>query len=106
MSRKSAERRIRDDRGKGHAPPAGLDGVGVTDGSFIAHGQLVAAASPAPRQHRSAVLALHSGAKSVRLGALTIVRLKRSLGHVWDSPGAFSEQRGDKPPAKAHPWLR
>jgi len=59
-----------DDRGKGNrempsAPPVALDGVGVADGSFIAHGQLVAAASPAPRQHRPAVLALHSCAKSV-----------------------------------------
>src|SRR5271170_7947086 len=87
MSRKSAERRIRDDRGKGHAPRSGLDGVGVTDGSFIAHGQLVAAASPATGQHRPAVLSLHSFAKSMRFGALTIVRLKRSFGHLRNLPG-------------------
>jgi hypothetical protein len=45
----------------------------------------VAASGAAPRQHRTAILTLHSRAETVRLGALAIVRLKRSLGHgfVW-----------------------
>jgi hypothetical protein len=59
--------------------------VSVADGSLVTHGQLVAAASAPPRQHRPAVLALHPGAKSVRLGAFAIIRLKRSFGHFGDS---------------------
>jgi hypothetical protein len=46
----SADRKIRDDRVKERAPPAGgSTGFRVTNGSFVADRQLVAAAGPAAR---------------------------------------------------------
>jgi hypothetical protein len=41
----------------------------------------VAALGPPPREHRAAILALHSRPEAMRFGALAIVRLKRSFGH-------------------------
>ena len=43
--------------------------------------ELLAPTRPAPRQHRTAILCLHSGAETVRLGALAVVWLIRTLRH-------------------------
>ncbi len=87
--RKSAVRRAPDEEAadesgeqRGAPRPAGSTGFGVADGSFVAYGQLVAATSPAARQHGPAVLGLHALTKSVRFGALAIVRLKCPFRHI------------------------
>ncbi len=72
-----------------------LAGFGVSDGSFVADRQLVAAASAPPGEHRPAILALHARAKTMRLGALAVVRLKCSLWHCFcwraSAPGLLIE---------------
>jgi hypothetical protein len=85
--RKSAVRRARCTGGdagepEGAPPPAGSNGVCVADGLLVAYGQFVTAASPAARQHGPAVFGLHAFAKSVRLGALAIIRLKSPFWHI------------------------
>ena len=45
-------------------------------------GQFLASASAAPGQNGASVLGLHAGAKPVRLGAVAIIRLKSTFGHV------------------------
>ena len=88
--RKSAVRRALDveeageDTGEqmGAPPPAGSTGFRVADGLLVAYGQLVTAAGPAARQHGPSVFGLHALAKSVRFGALAIVRLKCPFRHI------------------------
>ncbi len=76
--RKSADRRIRDDRGN-----ASLGfGRSRPDGAFVAHRQLVASTGPPARQHCSSVLGFHSRPEAMRFGALSIVRLKCTFRHV------------------------
>ena len=48
---------------------------------FGADRELLPATSPAPREHRTAILGLHAGAETVRFGAPAIIRLKRTLRH-------------------------
>jgi hypothetical protein len=50
-----------------------------TDGEFFS------ASGPAARKHRAAILGLHAGAKSVRLRAVTIIRLKGAFRHFSSS---------------------
>ena len=64
----------------------------VPDGSFIADRQFVAATSPAAREHGAAILGLHARAKPVLLGALTIIRLKRTFRHLF--PGKIQYTTG------------
>jgi len=66
----------------GAPPPAGSTGFGVANGLLVTDGQLVTAAGPAARQHGPAVFGLHALAKSVRFGALTIIRLKCPFRHI------------------------
>jgi hypothetical protein len=54
---------------------------GVTDGSLVAHGQLVAALRTAAGKHRPAVLCLHTRQEPVSLGPLAVVRLKCTFWH-------------------------
>ena len=89
--RKSAERRIRDERGN-----ASL-GVGSPDGSFVTDRQFVASAGPPARQHRASVLGFHSRPEAVSLGALSIVRLKCAFGHVVESKPAERSAYGVDP---------
>jgi hypothetical protein len=53
----------------------------LADGTLIAYRQFVAAFRASPRQYRAAIGALHARAKTVGLGALSIVRLKCTFGH-------------------------
>ena len=46
-----------------------------------AYGQFVASASAAARENGATVLRLHPGTKSVRLGAMAIIRLKGAFRH-------------------------
>lgn len=48
---------------------------------FGADRELLAPTRSAPREHRPAILRLHSGAETVRLGALAVVWLIRTLRH-------------------------
>ena len=73
---------MREDRGNDLPAPEPVL-MGVPDSSFVADRQLMAAPSAAARQHGAAVLRFHPGPESMSLGALTIVRLKRSLGHLF-----------------------
>ena len=66
----------------GAPPPEGSTGFGVADGLLVADGQLVTAAGSAAREHGASVFGLHALAKSVRFGALTIVRLKCPFRHI------------------------
>jgi hypothetical protein len=50
-----------------------------------ANGQFLAAACAAPGQHRASVLGFHTGAKPMRFGAVTIVRLKSTFRHFSSS---------------------
>lgn len=50
-----------------------------TDGEFFP------APGPAARKHRATILGLHAGAKSVRLRAVTIIRLKGAFRHFISS---------------------
>lgn len=59
--------------------------LGVANGSFVTHGQLVAAFRAAAREHLLAVLALHARPEAVRLCTLAIVRLKSTLRHCFRS---------------------
>src|SRR5438045_2671245 len=83
MCRNSAERKILEVLGKGRArPETGLGrGCGVADSSFVTDRQFMAAPRAATGEHRSSILALHAGAKSVSLGALAIIRLKCAFRH-------------------------
>lgn len=51
------------------------------NGQFVAYGQLVPALGPSPRQHCPSIRSLHTDAKSMSLGALAIIGLKRTFGH-------------------------
>ena len=53
----------------------------MADSSFVTDRQFMTATSAAASQYRSSVLTLHAGAKSVGLGALTIIRLKCAFRH-------------------------
>ena len=50
-----------------------------TDGEFLA------APGPAARQHRTTILGLHTAAKSMRFGTVTIIRLKGTFRHFSSS---------------------
>ena len=50
-----------------------------TDGEFFP------APGPAARKHRAAIFGFHAGAKSVRLRAVTIIRLKGTFWHFSSS---------------------
>lgn len=97
-------------RAGGKVSEAELADVRIANGFLVAHGQLMAAASAAARQDRPAVLALHARPESVRLGALTIVRLKCSFGHgffckmllLWMLSSRIKRATLK---AKAHPYL-
>jgi hypothetical protein len=52
---------------------------------FGADGELFPPPSATPRQHRTAILGLHSGTESMRLSALAIVWLKCTLRHSGSS---------------------
>src|SRR5271155_1969785 len=98
MARKSADRRILADFGKGseaadEPPGAGLDRVGSPYCSFVADRQLVAAPGAASSEHSPSILGLHALTKPMFLGALSIVRLKCTFGHFLESTRR----------AKAHP---
>ena len=56
--------------------------MGSPDGSLVANRQRMTALGAAAAQHGLAIFALHAGAESMSFGALTVVRLKRSLWHV------------------------
>jgi hypothetical protein len=56
--------------------------VCVADSLLVAYRQLVTAASSAARQHGPSVFGLHAFTKSVRLGALAIIRLKGPFWHI------------------------
>ena len=58
------------------------------DGDYLlfgAYGQFLAPASAAPGQNGASVLGFHTGAKPVRLGAVTVIRLKSTFRHVSSS---------------------
>ena len=91
--RKSAVRRARfTGIQMGALPP--VSSAGVADGLLVAHGQFVAAAGPAARQHGPPVLGLHTLAKSVHLGALAIVRLKSPFRHICLSSARNAQSAG------------
>ena len=48
-------------------------------------GQFFAASGPAARQHRAAILGFHTGEKAMRLGTMTIIRLKSTFRHLISS---------------------
>jgi hypothetical protein len=50
-----------------------------------ADGQFLAASGPAARQHRTAILGLHTGKEAMRLGTVTIIRLKGTFRHFSSS---------------------
>ena len=50
-----------------------------------ADGQFLAASGPAARQHRTAIFGLHTGKETMRLGTVTIVRLKGTFRHFSSS---------------------
>jgi len=78
-ARKSADRRIREVR---ENPSLGF---GRPDGSFVADRQFMPAPGAAPGKHCASILGLHARAESVRFGALSIIRLKCTFGHVLTS---------------------
>ena len=60
-------------------------------GAFIAHRQFVTPPRTPARQHRPSVLGFHSRPGTMRLGALSIIRLKCTFRHVIESkPGERS----------------
>jgi len=77
--RKSLDLRIRDRLGNKSGLASGL--LGVTNGSFVTDGQLVAATSAAARQHSLPILGLHSRSEPVGLRPLAIIRLKCTFWH-------------------------
>jgi hypothetical protein len=60
----------------------GKDLLCVTNGSFVANGQLVAATGAAARENCAAILALHAGAEAMNFGALAIIRLISTFRHL------------------------
>jgi hypothetical protein len=46
------------------------------------YSEFLAAARPAPRQHRAPVLRFHAGTETVRLGAVAVIRLKSAFRHL------------------------
>ena len=50
-----------------------------TDSEFLA------APGPAPRQHRAAILGLHTGKETMRFGTVAIIRLKSTFRHLVSS---------------------
>jgi hypothetical protein len=50
-----------------------------------AYGQFLAPACAAPGQNGAPVLGLHTGAKPMRLGAVTVIRLKSTFRHFSSS---------------------
>ena len=48
-------------------------------------GQLLAASGPTAREHRAAILGLHTGEEAMRFGTVTIVRLKGAFRHFISS---------------------
>jgi hypothetical protein len=74
----------------------------LADGALIAYRQFVAAFRASPRQYRAAIGALHARAKTVGLGALSIVRLKCTFGHgnpylrVLKQVETYRPERGKK----------
>lgn len=88
----------------GEAEPGPVGGNGLTDlrladSAFVADSQLVAALRPAARQHGTAVFRLHAFTESMRLRALPVIRLERSLWHF----SAISAPRRN-PSASALRW--
>jgi hypothetical protein len=67
------------DSGCGIAVNSGKGNTLLTEAGLYRH-PLASLGAPA-RDHRLAALGLHSGAKSVRLRAVTSVRLECALGH-------------------------
>jgi hypothetical protein len=55
--------------------------MGSADGPFVADGELPASACAAPGKHGASIDGLHTRTETVRLGALAIIGLKRSLRH-------------------------
>ncbi len=89
--RKSLDRNIRDPLENGNlSVPSDL--LGVTDGSFVADGELVATFGPATRQYCLTILGLHTRSEPVGLGPLTVVRLKCTFWHLY-----FPWRRADDP---------
>jgi len=52
---------------------------------FGADGQLLTAPGPAAREHRASVFGLHPGEETVRLGTVTVIRLKSTFRHLGSS---------------------
>ena len=48
-------------------------------------GQLLAASGPTAREHRAAILGLHTGEEAMRFGAVAIIRLKSTFRHLISS---------------------
>ena len=48
-------------------------------------GQFLTAPGPAARQHRTAILGLHTGEEAMRFGTVTIIRLKGTFRHFSSS---------------------
>lgn len=49
---------------------------------FVADRELLPAGRPPAREHGAAILGFHPAAKAVRLGAVTVIRLKSAFRHV------------------------
>lgn len=58
-----------------------LSALSLTHRAFVRDGKLPPASSAAAGQDVTTVLRFHTFAESVRLGALTVIRLKCSLWH-------------------------
>lgn len=58
-------------------------GVGGTDGAFVTDRQLPTATGPAAGQDGAAILGRHTCAKTVGLGAVTVIWLKCTLRHYF-----------------------
>ena len=58
------------------------DSFGVAHNALVADGKLPAPALAAASQNGPAIHCLHAGAEAMLLGALTVIRLKRSLRHI------------------------
>jgi hypothetical protein len=85
MARNSEERRIRFDSGS----KSGTNVCGylqAADSAFVTYRQLVTSFGATARQHGSAIGRLHADAEAVSLGAVTIIRLKRTF---WHSDSCF-----------------
>ena len=78
---------MREERGNDSLPPEPVL-MGVPDGSFVAHRQLVTAPRAAARQHGAAIFRFHPGPESVSLRALAIIRLKCTFRHGLSLLGA------------------